>query len=185
MAFILVTGGARSGKSSYAEELCQKHGKDICYLATAKAIDSDMQTRIEKHKASRPAEWLTIEKYKDFDRLSSDEAFRRCDTFILDCVTIMITNIMFDKPIDYDTCSSDVLDEVEKEILAQFQTLLDLMQSHDKNLIIVTNELGDSLVPAYRLGSIFRDIAGRINQFLARNCDEVYITICGLPQKLK
>ena len=185
MSVILVTGGARSGKSRYAEELCKNIGKDICYIATAKSIDSDMEDRIKKHRASRPAEWATIEKYSGFELLSDDEIFKTCDTFILDCVTIMITNIMFDKDIDYDTCTNDVLDALERDILYEFTKLINLMKASEKNLIMVTNEVGNGLVPAYRLGSIFRDIAGRINQFLASQSDEVYMTVCGLPQKLK
>ena len=185
MSIILVTGGARSGKSRYAEELCKNAGKEICYIATAKSIDSDMEDRIKKHKASRPAEWSTIEKYSGFEHLSDSELFKTCDTFILDCVTIMITNIMFDKDTDYDTCSNDVLDAVERDILYEFTKLVNLMKASAKNLIMVTNEVGNGLVPAYRLGSIFRDIAGRTNQFLASQSDEVYMTVCGLPQKLK
>jgi adenosylcobinamide kinase/adenosylcobinamide-phosphate guanylyltransferase len=97
----------------------------------------------------------------------------------------MITNIMFDKDIDYDTCTNDVLDAVERDILYEFTKLINLMKASEKNLIMVTNEVGTGLVPAYRLGSIFRDIAGRMNQFLASQSDEVYMTVCGLPQKLK
>jgi adenosylcobinamide kinase/adenosylcobinamide-phosphate guanylyltransferase len=185
MSVILVTGGARSGKSSYAEELCKNIGKDICYIATAKSIDSDMEDRIKKHRASRPDDWATIEKYSSFEHLSDNEIFKTRDTFILDCVTIMITNIMFDKDIDYDTCTNDVLDAVERDILYEFTKLINLMKASEKNLIMVTNEVGTGLVPAYRLGSIFRDIAGRMNQFLASQSDEVYMTVCGLPQKLK
>ncbi len=185
MSITLVTGGARSGKSRYAEQLCKNLGGKVCYLATAKAIDSDMEDRIARHKASRPAKWATIEKYCGFSDLISEEAFTSCDTFLLDCVTIMITNIMFDLDVDYDTCAHDMLDDIEEKIRGDIAELINVMRSHKKNLFLVTNEVGMGLVPPYRLGSIFRDIAGRMNQFIAKEADEAYLVVCGLPQKLK
>ena len=185
MSVTLITGGARSGKSQYAEELCKSMGGRVCYIATAKAIDTDMEDRIKKHKASRPGEWETIERYDGFDGLIGSGFFLNCGTFLLDCVTIMITNIMFDQGVDFDTCPAETLDEVEEKIRDEITKLLNIMKSHGKKLIIVTNEVGTGLVPPYRLGSIFRDIAGRMNQFIAKEADEVYNVICGLPQKLK
>jgi adenosylcobinamide kinase/adenosylcobinamide-phosphate guanylyltransferase len=185
MSVTLVIGGARSGKSSFAEKLCKDTGENICYIATAKAIDSDMEDRIKKHQASRPKEWDTIEKYYNFNELSENILFSNADTFLLDCITIMITNIMFDRQTDYDNCSNEILDEVEQTIKNEISKLLYVMKSNSKNLIIVSNEVGMGLVPSYRLGSIFRDIAGRMNQYIAKEADEVYNVICGLPQKLK
>lgn len=185
MSVTLVTGGARSGKSKYAEELCKHLGKKVCYIATAKAIDSDMEDRIKKHKASRPYEWATLEKYSGFDALYKEKVFKDNDIFLLDCITIMITNIMFDQDVDYDSCPNSVLDEVEEKILGEISKLIKAVKEYNKILVIVTNEVGMGLVPPYRLGSIFRDIAGRMNQYIAKHADEVYNVICGLPQKLK
>lgn len=185
MAVTFVVGGARSGKSSYAEQLCKERGKKVCYLATAKVIDKDMEDRVAKHKASRPREWSTIEQYKNFDMIVDQEAFIESDTFLLDCITIMITNIMFDDEIDYDKCNNHVIDEVEKKVFVEIEKLLKTMKKEQKNMIIVSNEVGSGIVPAYRVGSIFRDIAGRVNQYIAKEADEVYHVICGLPQKLK
>ena len=185
MSIVLVVGGARSGKSTYAESFCKSQGNSICYLATAKPIDEDMADRIRKHRDSRPSSWETIEKYKDFDELLNNPVFEKCDTFLLDCVTIMITNIMFDYDIDYDTCPNNVIDEVEKNIFTEIRKLLAIMKDNSKSLIIVSNEVGYGLVPSYRLGAIFRDIAGRVNQYLAGEATQVYNVICGLPQKIK
>jgi adenosylcobinamide kinase/adenosylcobinamide-phosphate guanylyltransferase len=185
MSVTLVTGGARSGKSRYAEELCKGLGEKVCYIATAKAIDADMKSRIEKHKVSRPQEWKTLEKYDRFDTLVKNEIFLSYDTFLLDCITIMITNIMFDQNVDYDTCSIDILEDVEEKVLEEIKELIRVMKSYNKNLILVSNEVGMGLVPPYRLGSVFRDIAGRMNQYIAKEADHVYLTVCGLAQKLK
>lgn len=185
MPVTLIVGGARSGKSSYAEKLCKNTGNDICYLATAKITDDDMADRIKKHIAQRPTSWKTIEQYSNFNGLKKDKAFIESSIFLLDCVTIMITNIMFDQKIDYDTCSSEELDQVESVVFSEVTDLINVMRQYNKTLFLVSNEVGSGIVPSYRLGSIFRDIAGRVNQFIAREADEVYNVICGLPQRLK
>ncbi len=184
MTMILVTGGARSGKSRYAEGLL-KNLDTVGYIATSKAIDDDMVARIEKHRQQRPSSWQTIEQHRNFEHLPDHDAFQSCDTFLLDCISIMVTNIMFDHDIDYDTCSNDVIDEVEQEIFDEIKKLIHTMRINHKNIVLVTNEVGCGLVPSYRLGSIFRDIAGRVNQYLAQEADEVYCLISGLPLKLK
>ena len=185
MSITTIIGGARSGKSRYAEELCKSLGGKVCYIATAKAIDADMEDRIKKHRAARSEDWETIEKYDGFDRLPQEKAFESCSIFLLDCVTIMITNIMFDQDVDFDTCSHETLEKIEEKIHGEISNLIKVMKMNGKKLVVVTNEVGMGLVPAYRLGSIFRDIAGRMNQFIAKESDEVYNIICGLPQKLK
>lgn len=182
---ILVTGGARSGKSTFAENKVKEMGQQIGYIATAKVTDADMAKRIEHHKQSRPSEWPTFELYQDFEVLSKDDAFTRCDTLILDCVTIMITNIMFDTETDYDNCSPDRIMVVEAVVKEQVTRLLEFFRNSKKNLVLVSNEVGLGLVPPYRLGNVFRDIAGRMNQLIAREADEAYFIVSGLPMKLK
>jgi len=182
---ILVLGGARSGKSTYAEEKVEEIGRQIGYIATAKVTDLDMAVRIKHHQASRPSSWATIEQYKGFDQLKANKDFQRCDTFILDCVTILLTNQMFDYQVDFDTCDQKVIGQIEKEMTEEIQQLLDLMVLENKNLILVSNEVGLGLVPEYRLGNLFRDIAGRINQMLAHQADEAYFIVSGLPLTLK
>jgi len=185
MSLTFIVGGARSGKSSFAEKICRDSSAGICYIATSKITDEDMADRVEKHRAKRPAGWTTMEKYSNFNEIEDTEEFNDNDIFLLDCMTIMITNIMFNHEVDYDSCSPQVLDEVEKDVFNEIKELLGLIKKHNKKLIIVSNEVGMGIVPAYRLGAVFRDIAGRVNQFLAAQADEVYNVICGLPQKLK
>lgn len=183
MPIVMVTGEARSGKSSYAEKICAESNKDVTYIACAMITDDDMQKRVDLHRAQRPSEWPTIEKYKDFagiTNLDNSTAF-----YLLDCVTTMITNLMFDEEVDYETCSAGRIANIEKNVKCEIDTLLEEFSASDKTLVIVTNEVGQGIVPAYRLGSIFRDIAGRANMHIASKADEVICMISGLPLKLK
>ena len=182
---IMVIGGARSGKSGFAEKKVLEIGHKIGYMATAVITDEDMAKRIEHHRASRPKEWPTFERYKAFEVLKKDKAFVACDTLIFDCVTTAVTSIMLDEPVDYDKDSQEVMDKVEVRVKKELATLLDMVTATGQNLVLVTNEVGLGIVPPYRLGSIFRDIAGRMNQYLAGRADEVYFIVSGLPMTLK
>lgn len=183
---ILVTGGARSGKSTFGEKTVVSIGKNIGYIATAKVTDSDMAARIKHHQQSRPSHWPTFEIYKDYDQLNDQAEFKACDTLIFDCVTIAITNCMFDDlTMDYDHCTQEEIVQVEALVKKELEGLLNLVRKNEQNLVMVTNEVGLGLVPPYRLGNIFRDIAGRMNQFLAQEADEVYFIVSGLPLTLK
>ncbi len=177
----LVTGGSRSGKSTYAESL-YKGNDDVLYIATAIVTDEEMQKRIEQHKKSRNQSWETAEAYKDLDKVISNTS--KTD-IILECVTVMVTNLMFDEKIKVEDLTLAEIEGLEKNIANEFKKFLKEVRDREKNLILVTNEVGYGLVPEYKLGRIFRDIAGRINQELARLSDEVYLVSCGLPLKLK
>ncbi len=184
MSITMVTGGARSGKSTYAEQLAKERGNNIGYIATAVVTDEDMAERIKRHRMSRPKEWTTIERYSHFDEVD-ESLFKGTDLFLLDCVTTMVTNMMFDEDVDYDTCSNEDVQKVEDYIFIEIEKLIERMEKGQKKLIVVTNEVGMGLVPAYRLGSIFRDIAGRVNQYLAMRADEVYFMVSAIPMKIK
>lgn len=181
---ILITGGARSGKSSLAETKAKELGEKVVYIATAIAFDEGMKDRISKHRASRPDTWTTIEKYRDFYTLENED-FLESDLILLDCMTLMVSNVLLESEIDFDNCSMEEVDCIEKSIFKEVEELLEIVYKHKKKLIIVTNEVGMGLVPSYRLGSIFRDIAGRVNQYLAKQADEVYLTVSGIPLKIK
>ncbi len=181
----MVTGGARSGKSAYAENLARESGLAVGYIATAAATDADMRARIERHQADRPREWATFERYRDFDKLERDARFAACGVFILDCLTTLITNHMMDSGLDFDACGLEAVDGLEAAVMAQVDALLDLMDGSGKKLIVVTNEVGMGVVPAFRLGNLFRDIAGRQNAHVARRAGEVWCMVSGLPLRLK
>lgn len=183
MDLTLVTGGARSGKSNFAEKIVKENGKNIIYIATAIAFDEGMKSRIKKHRKERPSSWHTIERYKDFYSLKENNKFKEADTIILDCITIMVTNLILEKNIDFDNTSMDEIDDLENEIFIEIKELLKVLD--EKKVILVTNEVGMGLVPSYKLGSVFRDIAGRVNQYIAEKADKVYFIVSGLPMKIK
>ncbi len=182
---VLVTGGARSGKSTYAEKMARESGLPVGYIATAVATDADMRDRIERHKRQRPAEWPTFERYRDFGALENDARFDACGLFLLDCLTVLVTNHMMDSGLDFDTCALEAVDALETSIIAEVDALLGLMERCGKRLVMVTNEVGMGVVPAFRLGNLFRDIAGRMNARVAARADEAYCMISGLPLRLK
>ncbi|QRN86866.1 bifunctional adenosylcobinamide kinase/adenosylcobinamide-phosphate guanylyltransferase [Clostridia bacterium] len=185
MSITLVTGGARSGKSSYAEKICSAYGKPMVYIACGKITDAEMEDRIKKHQERRASNWKTVEKYRDFAQMKDQDYFCENDIFLLDCVTTMATNLMFDAGIDYDTCSMEEMNQVEKDVLEQFSELLDVVKKGHKTLVLVSNEVGSGVVPSYRMGRFFRDLAGRINQYLAQKADEVVWMVSGIPVRIK
>lgn len=182
MPIIMVTGGARSGKSTYAEKLCRNKNENVVYIACAKVTDDEMAERIKKHQQSRPSAWQTLEQYKNFAGLTDKT---EGDVYLLECVTTMVTNLMFDENVDFEKCTEHEINQIEQKILEEVKSLIAEFAETHKTLVIVTNEVGMGLVPAYRLGRIFRDIAGRINRYIAECADEVYCIISGLPMKLK
>lgn len=182
---VLVTGGARSGKSTYAESYLKKTGNVIGYIATGVAFDIGMEDRIKKHIAARPSEWETFEKPTNVYELIP-EVSMKCDTVILDCITVMINNIMFERTdINWDKVGYDVIDIIEDNIQNQLSKLVAEIRKTDLNFVMVTNELGMGIVPENRLARIYRDIAGRANQYLGKISDEVYFVVSGIPMKIK
>lgn len=182
--FILITGGARSGKSSLAEEIAGGYGNNVLYIATAVGFDEEMKDRIRRHRQKRPACWYTMEAYRDFGSMLPPLLEGR-DAVLLDCVTNMVSNIMVEKAMDWENLSLEEMDDVEKEIEGQLESLLSIVRGSDVPFIFVTNELGMGVVPVSVLGRAVRDFAGRANQRLARAADEVYLCVSGIPVRIK
>jgi len=185
---IFVIGGARSGKSSYAEKRVKKmqsSSSDVIYIATAIPTDEDMENRIKRHREDRSKEWHTLEQHKHFDKLEANEKFKQAKILLVDCITIMITNLMFDYYTDFDSITNDQIVHLENEIEKEIIRLITICHQNDKKLVIVSNEVGFGLVPSYRLGAIFRDIAGRMNQLIASNATEVVLVTAGIPLRIK
>ena len=181
---ILVTGGARSGKSSFAESLCKNQNNRIAYIATSIAFDDEMKNRVKKHQESRPKEWRTYEIYKDIYSII-DEIGEKHDTVIMDCVTLMVNNLMFTYGIDVDKATSKELDELENYIRDQIEKLLDAVKKTNLYFVIVSNEIGMGIVPANKLSRIYSDFVGRANQLIGKYIDEVYFVVSGIPMKVK
>lgn len=180
---ILVTGGSRSGKSVLAEKKAVEYGEgSVLYLATAIPTDDDMRERIRMHQERRDARWDTHEGFKDIPQaLEQTEK----TTALLDCITVFITNYMFDQERDFDTITKEEIHELENQILDELRKIVETARREEKNLIMVTNEVGMCIVSPYRMSRIFSDISGRANELLASLSDEVYLSMCGIPMQLK
>lgn len=186
----LLVGGARSGKSSFAEK--QFHDKtDVVYIATARVEDDEMKDRIDHHRESRPDFWRTFEGNYNLAEAVGDE-----EHYLLDCLTVLTSNIMFDMtykskrtvPDDFkedEKISPKLQKEVEDRIFKEVLQLVEKVEENGYTLIMVTNEVGYSLVPEHHIGRVFRDIQGRLNQRVAEKSDEVYLVSCGIPVRLK
>ena len=181
---ILVTGGARSGKSSFAEEAVKSFGDNVVYIATSIPFDDEMKHRVKKHKEQRPSFWETIEAYKDLNR-HLDGRLDSKSAVMLDCITVMATNLMFEKCPDFERISTDDAIGVEDYVNLQIQILIDTVKSSSVPFVIVTNEIGMGIVPEHKSSRVFRDIAGRANQMLAKAADDVYFCVSGIPMKIK
>jgi adenosylcobinamide kinase/adenosylcobinamide-phosphate guanylyltransferase len=181
---ILVTGGARSGKSRFAEKKASDFGDRVLYIATAVAFDEEMKERIRRHRQQRPSGWETLEAYRDFET-SLPGLLAGRDTVLLDCVTVMVSNILLQKAMDWEGISVEEINAVEKEVDSQVRSLLSIIKNAEIPFVLVTNELGMGVVPPYALGRAFRDIAGRVNQILAGEAEEVYLCVSGIPMKIK
>lgn len=178
---ILVTGGARSGKSTFAENLINASYEDVLYIATAIPYDEEMVERIKKHREQRPSKWGTYEGYKELGQVLKDNT---SEAVLLDCITIMVTNLMFDYmgEEDINNCNAELMEEY---ILEQINQLVDGTKAFAGTTVLVTNEVGSGLVPESKLSRVFRDMAGRVNQKIAGRADEVYLVVSGIPVKIK
>ena len=196
MALIFVTGGAKSGKSKFAEELILKlnNGKqENIYLATSLVFDEEMKEKVRLHKERRKNDWRTVETYKNFEN-SLNKYFPKTknevkNNILVDCLTNLITNIIFEKEyIDWENFDKKSyiqdLEKLDKIVKNSVNELINVSKNFE-NVVIVSNELGMGLVPNYPLGRYFREIAGKMNQVVAEKADEVYFVVSGIPMKIK
>jgi len=189
MALIYVTGGAKSGKSSFAEDLLlgmnNGNQKNI-YLATSIVFDEEMKAKVALHKERRQDKWLTVEGYKNFSETLKDVfSDETNDNLIVDCLTNMISNIIFEEQdINWDKPSEKDFEKCNISVEKQVNELINVINRFE-NAVIVSNELGMGVVPSYPLGRYFREIAGKMNQKIAEIADEAYFVVSGIPMKIK
>ncbi|UJD89736.1 bifunctional adenosylcobinamide kinase/adenosylcobinamide-phosphate guanylyltransferase [Rahnella aquatilis] len=180
---MLITGGARSGKSRFAEQVAEKLGGEVLYIATSVVTDAEMAERIRYHQQQRPAHWHTFESYRDLGNIILEHQVQ-FPTIIIECITTLMTNLLFD--IAGETSVEDMdFEAIEQHIFAQTTQLTKVAQQADSEVIIVTNEVGMGIVPDNLLARRFRDIAGRVNQQLAAAADDVYLIVSGIPVPVK
>ena len=190
---VLVTGGARSGKSAFAEEQLADRER-VCYIATGlpRGEDPEWQERIRLHQERRPASWTTQEQYAGLADWLREQSH---PVYLLDCATLLTSNRLFDLiaqhfPDKLELTEEHFLSQQEQSFLLQlleeeWQELLSTIRQTNAECWIVTDEVGLGIVPETRLGRFFRDVQGKVNQLIAKEASEAYLVICGLAQQLK
>jgi len=197
--FIFITGGARSGKSRFAELLAAHAKRPVIYIATAQIWDEEMAHRVKKHQQQRPSAWRLIEEPLNIRdtliQLKDEEGI-----ILLDCVTLWLTNLLLAEQAQPDTPScptgeeftlnpqsemDSFSNEVEPKILKIVKEVARLAHEIKPQVIFVSNEVGQGIVPESPLSRAYRDLAGRSNQILAHSADQVYMVVAGLPIEIK
>jgi adenosylcobinamide kinase/adenosylcobinamide-phosphate guanylyltransferase len=177
---ILILGGARSGKSSYAQSQAEETGKPVTFIATAQALDEEMSTRIQKHRAERPAQWETLE-------LPSNVAAHvqqiKSEVVILDCITLLVSNMVMRFAKDDLVDETPFMQVLQKEVNELIETIRAPERKQD--WLVISNEVGLGLVPAYQMGRVYRDGLGWANQQLARAANQVIFMVAGIPTIIK
>jgi adenosylcobinamide kinase/adenosylcobinamide-phosphate guanylyltransferase len=168
MEITLITGGQRSGKSSFAQKLAEEKSANPIYLATARIWDDDFKNRIERHKSDRGDNWQTIEENKHISRHNFSNK-----TVLMDCVTLWLNNFFYDNNYDIEKSLKQAKSEWNKFI------------SQDFNLIVVTNELGMGIHSESETSRKFADLQGWVNQYIAAGANNVYLMVSGISIKIK
>lgn len=177
---VLVLGGARSGKSTFAEQQAAIYSPpgNVVYAATAQIYDDEMGARVRAHRSQRPQSWTTVEAPVGVAAALQAAALQP-DVVLLDCLTLLTSNLMLGPQHDPDNLPP--IEVVEERVNDELTALLDWYAFHSASLIIVSNEVGLGLVPPYPSGRLYRDVLGRANQRLAAVADHVYFLVAGLP----
>ncbi|PLX92881.1 MAG: bifunctional adenosylcobinamide kinase/adenosylcobinamide-phosphate guanylyltransferase [Desulfuromonas sp.] len=169
---IYVTGGARSGKSRFAQQLAEQQPGDLLYIAPAQVLDPEMADRVEQHRLARGERWTLLEEPLQLAERLAQIADGK-SALLLDCVTIWLSNLFFH------------FDEEQELIIAAVERLTSLVDSLPAPLYMVSNEVGSGIVPENAMARSFRDLAGAVNQQLATAADEAWLVVSGLPLRLK
>lgn len=180
---ILISGAARSGKSTFAEQQAALWDKPVAYLATAGALDEEMKERIKLHQKRRPANWQTFEEtvcIEDVIEKNSGEY----KVWLLECITLYISNLLCEQ---LGKAEGDNLvgTGFQEYVMMRIDRLIKAVKRYDITLYAVSNEVGWGLVPPEPLSRLYRDVVGRVNRRLAEEADEVYLVALGLPLRIK
>jgi adenosylcobinamide kinase / adenosylcobinamide-phosphate guanylyltransferase len=176
MSMTFILGGARAGKSRFAQELAAKLKKKVLFVATCQPLDEEMSARIKAHQRARPRNWKTLEVPTDIAK-AMEGKIGDAEVVVIDCMTLLVSNLMGTDESDAET--------LEKKVIAELEELVAFIRETNAHFIIVSNEVGLGVVPAYPAGRLYRDVLGMANQMLARNADEVYFMVAGIPIPLK
>ncbi|GIV70012.1 MAG: adenosylcobinamide kinase/adenosylcobinamide phosphate guanyltransferase [Caldilinea sp.] len=177
--FTLILGGARSGKSSYAEAQAAALDGGVLYVATAEAWDEEMAARIAAHRSQRPATWRTLEAPRQIGAAIAAALTPDVACVVVDCITLLASNVLLSLPEKSDEATA------ANALLAEIDALLAAYAQSNATWFVVSNEVGLGIVPAYPLGRHYRDALGRANQRLAAAADRVVFMVAGLPMTIK
>ena len=175
----LILGGARSGKSSYAEAQAAMSTGAVLYVATAEAWDDEMRARIAAHRAQRPAHWQTVEAPRQVSAAIAAALTPAITCVVVDCITLLASNIVIALP------EGATDDDATAALLPEIDALLAVCAQSSADWFVVSNEVGLGIVPAYPLGRVYRDALGRANQRLAAAAERVLFMVAGLPMTVK
>jgi len=182
----LILGGARSGKSKLAQQMAEKLGNKVLFVATGQPLDDEMALRIAEHRRKRPKNWRTWEIDIQVGQKLTEQ-IGGAEVVLLDCLTLLVSNIIT-KEGERFSCNcerSEAISEVEKRVIGEIEELIECIDTHESTFIVVSNEVGLGLVPENRLGRVYRDLMGNANQLLARHADVVYFMASGISLKIK
>ncbi len=200
-SFIFILGGARSGKSNFAQRVAKKLGEKVLFVATGQPLDEEMTSRIEKHRRMRPVDWRTVEiDTKVGQKLR--EQIGGAEIVLLDCLSLLVSNVILNSSLPpslrAERSNHPVLragsvkklenmdfTAAEKQVMAEVKELIKCINKHKGIFIVVSNEVGLGLVPENKLGRVYRDLLGKANQLLAQYASEVYFMVSGIPTKVK
>jgi adenosylcobinamide kinase/adenosylcobinamide-phosphate guanylyltransferase len=178
MSGTLILGGARSGKSSLAQQMAHELGGKVLFVATAEAGDAEMAARIAAHKQARPADWTTLEATTGLGPKIT-AALRDERTVVIDCITLLVNNLFQHHGWPDDAAL------MERVVREEIEGIIACMDNAKADFVIVSNEVGLGIVPADPLSRIYRDVLGRANQLMAARADAVYLLVAGLSVTLK
>ena len=179
---ITVLGGISSGKSSFAEQRSLLLGEKRTYIATNTITDEEMRLKVKKHVQRRSDRFTTVENFDTIDKVISSLSTDIC---MIDCVSGMLSNLMYNSKIDFETCSDKIYDDFAKGVISYVQKILSSMQKKNISFVIVTNELGLSTINVSRYVRRYVSLHGEINQMFCGISDEVYFMLSGIATKIK
>lgn len=178
-------GGARSGKSRLAQEMAQRLGNKVLFVATGAPLDEEMSSRIEEHKKKRPRSWRTLEAGIGVGEKIMME-IQDAEVVIVDCVTLLVSNVLLATGGEGEVEAEQIdYASAEGRVVAEIEGLTRSIKSTKATFIVVSNEVGMGVVPVHKAGRVYRDLLGRANQLLAQQADDVYLMVAGIPWRLK
>ncbi len=184
---LLISGGARSGKSTFAENYAKTSGREVVYVATSQALDEEMRERVKAHRRSRPSTWPTVEEPYALEKVLWHYGRCRERLLLVDCLTLWLSNILLQQ-VGFN--GERLADKkpgsiIIGDIITRARNAAVLAAKVPAEVVLVTNEVGMGLVPESSLARLYRDLSGKVNQAFAAEADEVYMLVSGLPLRLK